>query len=180
MYSTQTNREVNDATKEYWDDNTSRDFSYDFSKEISRNRIHVIIYLSQKYWSFIWEDKNNILNGVEGNSHGHEKECTISVLDTLRSSIAILEKNNGENSGNNSHDNFNIGCLGKSKNVEEVSLNQETQLIAPTGLLIIDIFICNFSDVWCSVCVIIFKSRVLIALIQVINLLCILLLNLSV
>lgn len=147
--------EVSNTTKEYRDEYTSRYFWNNFTKEIRRNWIHIIINLSQEHRPFIWENQDNVLDSIEGNSHCHEEKCTVSVLNTLNSVITILEKNNCKYSSNNGDNNFHIWGLGKSKNVEEVSLNKKTELIAPTCLLTLNIFIRNFSNVWSSKCVIV-------------------------
>jgi hypothetical protein len=90
------------------------------------------------------------LNSIESDSHSHEEESTIPVLDTLGCSIAVLEKNDGEASSDNGNDELNVWSLGKSDSVEEVSLNEKTKLVEPTNLLIVDISISNRSDLWMS------------------------------
>jgi hypothetical protein len=48
------------------------------------------------------------LNSIESDSHSHEEESTIPVLDTLGCSIAVLEKNDGEASSDNGNDELNV------------------------------------------------------------------------
>lgn len=143
MDNTQTNGKVDDATEDDWSKDTNRKFCYDFTKEVGTHRIHVVVYFSQEDRSFVREDQNNVLDGVESDCHSHEEESTISVLNTLRCAITVLEKNDGEASCDDGNDKLNVGSLRKSDCVEEVSLDQETKLIHPRNLLVADI---SFSD----------------------------------
>lgn len=120
------NREIGDTAEQHWDDNTCRDLRDDFTKEVSRHRVHVIIDLSQENRPFIWEDKDNVLNGVEGDSHSHEEESTVSVLHSLSSAVAVLEQNDNEDSSDDGNYDLHVRGLRKSEDVEEVSLQQET------------------------------------------------------
>lgn len=145
-----TNREVSNDTEQHRYNYTSGYFRDDFTKEVRRDRVHIIINFSQEHRPLIWEDENNVLNSIEGNSHCHEEQSTISVLDTLYSIITILEKNDCKDSGNNCYDNLDVGGLRQSENVQKVSLDQKTELIAPSGLLVIDISISDLCNVRCS------------------------------
>jgi hypothetical protein len=126
MYCTKSNWEINDTTKKDWGYDTYRDLSDNFTKEVGCYRIHIIIYFSQENWSLIWEDKDNILDSIKGDCHCHKEKGSVSVLHSLRSSITILEKNNGKNSCNNCNNNLDIGSLWESEGVQEVSLDEET------------------------------------------------------
>lgn len=133
------NREIGDAAEQHWDDNTCRDLRDDFTKEVSRHRVHIIIDLSQEDWPLVWEDKDNVLDGIESDSHCHEEESTVSVLHSLGSAVAVLEQNDNEDSSDDGNNNLHVGSLRKSEDVEEVSLQQKTELITPSGLLALNI-----------------------------------------
>jgi hypothetical protein len=141
IYSGKSDGKVNNATVNYRSQNTGWQFSNDLSKEVSTDRVHVVVDFSQEYWSLVWENQNNVLNGIEGNSHGHEEEGTISVLDSLKGFITVLEKNDGEESSDDGNDELNVRGLWKSDGVQEVSSDQETELIHPTNLVLEDVFI---------------------------------------
>lgn len=50
-----------------------------------------------------------------------------------------MEQDNCEGSCENCHDKLHVGGLGQSHHVQEISFGQETKLVEPTGLLILDI-----------------------------------------
>ena len=126
MNCIQSNGKVGYATEDDWRENTNRKLRYDFTKEISTDRIHVVVHFTQEYRSLIREDENDILNSVESDSHSHEEESTVSVLDTLRSAVTVLEKNDGEASSDDCNDKLHVRSLRKSHSVQKVSSNQET------------------------------------------------------
>jgi hypothetical protein len=111
MCCTKSNWEIDDATEQNRGYDTYRDLSYNFSKEVGSHGVHIIVNLSQENWSLIWEDKDNVLDSIKGNCHSHKEKGSISVLHSLGSSIAVLEKNNCENGCNNGNNNLNIGSL---------------------------------------------------------------------
>lgn len=112
-----TNWEVRDASKQYRDNNTSRNFRNNLSEEVSRHRVHVIVYFTQEYRSLIWENKNDVLDGVESDSHGHEEKGSISVLNSLSGLVTVLEKNDNKDGSDDSHNHLNVGCLRESENI---------------------------------------------------------------
>jgi hypothetical protein len=86
-----------------------------FSEEVRTDWVHIIVHLSQKHWTLVWENQNDALDSVEGNSHSHKEQGTITVLDTLGCLISVVEKDNSESSGNDSNNEFDNGGLGQSK-----------------------------------------------------------------
>ena len=62
------------------------------------------------------------MDRVKGNSHGNEEESTITVLDSLNSTVTVLEQDNTENCSDNRHKELDVRCLGQSDCVEEISL----------------------------------------------------------
>ena len=86
---TQTDSKIYNRAKDNWSQNTRRNFRDNFSKEVRTDTIHIIVHLSQEDRPLIREDKNDILDRVERDSHSHEEERTISILNTLSCSINI-------------------------------------------------------------------------------------------
>ena len=113
--------EVDNTTVNYWRQDRRWQFCNNFSKEVCTNWIHIVVYLSQEDRSFIWENQDNILDRVKGDSHGHEEEGTISVLHTLDRSITVLEKNNCEDCSDNSNNELDVRGLRETDGVKEVS-----------------------------------------------------------
>jgi len=55
-------------------------------------------------------------------------------LDTLDGTITVLEENNGEDGSDDGHNQLYIGGLREAEGVQEVSLQEETELVAPADL----------------------------------------------
>ncbi len=117
MDSAQPNGKIDNATEDCWSKNTHREFCYDLSEEVGANWVHIVIHFSQEDRSFVREDKNNVLDGIERNSHGNKEESSISVLNALGCAISVLEENDGEDCSDNCNDQLNIGSLRKSDDV---------------------------------------------------------------
>jgi len=97
----------------------------------------------------------------------------------LNGAITVLEENDGEDGSDYSNDQLNVGCLRKTECVQEVSLKQETELVAPADVVLGDIGIGDslYPRVLCLM--VVFEWRILIALIEALNPFAVFLLNLS-
>jgi hypothetical protein len=119
--SAQSNSVVNNATKDPWSDEGSWKLCQDFGEEVRTHTVHVVVDLSEKDRSFIREDEDDVLDGVEGHSHGDEEESSISILNSLQGLIHVLEQDDCEDSCDDHHNQLDIGGLRKSDSVQEVS-----------------------------------------------------------
>ena len=90
------NCEVDDWSKYDRGQYTRGYLRYHLAKEVSTHRVHVVVDLSQEDRSLIWEDQDDVLNGVEGNGHGYEEKCTVSVLDSLDGPINIWKEHDSK------------------------------------------------------------------------------------
>ena len=90
------NRIIDDATEDSGCHNTERQLGDDLGPEVRRRLIHIIVDFAKEYRPLIREDKDDILDGVEGDVHGDEEERTLHVLHALLRLIRIVEEKNGE------------------------------------------------------------------------------------
>lgn len=109
------------------------------------------------------------MDGIESDGHSHEEKGTISILDTLKSTITVLEENDSEESSDNGNYKLDVGGLRKTNGVQEVSLDQETKLVAPADLILIVIIILNRRNLVADFLMIISEVGVLIVLMEVFN-----------
>ena len=123
MHHAQSDGEINDAAEDYWCQNAHWQLCDDFAEEVGAHGIHIVVDFSQEDRPLVWEDQNDVLDGVESNSHGDEEKSAVSILYSLWSTVNILEKNDSENSSDYRHNEFNIGCLRQPERIEEVSFH---------------------------------------------------------
>ncbi len=95
-----------------WSQDTGRDLCDDFTKEVGTNRVHIIVDFSQEHRSLIGKDKDDVLDRVEGDCHGHKEQGAITVLNTLDRTVTVLEEDNSENGGDDCDNQLDIGGLG--------------------------------------------------------------------
>jgi hypothetical protein len=108
IYSAQPNREVTNGSEDDGSDDGGGDLSDDLSEEVGGDGVHVVVDFSQEDRALVREDQDDVLDRVERDCHGHEEECTVSVLHALDCSVTVLEKNDAEDSSDNGDDEFNI------------------------------------------------------------------------
>ena len=90
-------------------------------------------------------------------------------MDSSKILTTVLEENDSEEGSNYCNDKLDVRGLRKSNCVKEVSLDQESELVAPSDLLVIDI---GIGDSWilCAILIMsIFQVRDLILMIKVID-----------
>ena len=90
-------------------------------------------------------------------------------MDSSKILTTVLEENDSEESSNYCNDKLNVRGLRKSNCVKEVPLDQESELVAPSDLLVIDI---GIGDSWILSAILImsiFQVRDLILMIKVID-----------
>ena len=66
-------------------------------------------------------------------------------MDSSKILTTVLEENDSEEGSNYCNDKLDVRGLRKSNCVKEVSLDQESELVAPSDLLVIDI---GIGDSW--------------------------------
>lgn len=125
------NCKVNSSREDGWGENTDWQLREHLGPKIGANSIHSVVRFSQEYRSLIWEDKNDILNGVETQNHDDKEKRAISVLDTSQVLADFGEENNTKASSQKCNNKLNIACLRKSQKVQKVSASEQSKLIAP-------------------------------------------------
>lgn len=78
-----TDSEVSDATEGRGHHDTEGHLRADLGPEVRADSVHIIVDFTKENWTFIGENKNDILNSVHGDVHGHEEERTLQVLENL-------------------------------------------------------------------------------------------------
>ena len=68
-----------------------------------------------KHRPLVRENKNNVLDGVEGDVHRDEEQGPLEVLNALDILLSVPEQQNGEAGRERSCDQFDIGCLGQAE-----------------------------------------------------------------
>ena len=165
----QTDREVNDAAVNDRSQDTSWQLCNYFTKEVSTNRVHIVIDFSKENRALIWEDKDDVLDRVECDCHGHKEQGAITILDSLYSTITVLEENNCKDGCNDCDNELNIGGLWETDSVKEVSSQEKTKLIEPGNLVLLNILACDGFNFGMHRLIIILQSRLLITLVEVID-----------
>ena len=90
-------------------------------------------------------------------------------MDSSKILTTVLEENDSEEGSNYCNNKLDVGGLRKSNCVKEVSFDQESELVAPSDLLVIDI---GIGDSWILSAILImsiFQVRDLILMIKVID-----------
>ena len=154
----QTDGEVNDAAINHGGQDGSGQLSDNLAEEVGTHRVHVIVHLTQEDRTFIWEDQDDVLDRVEGDGHGHEEEGTVAVLDSLNRAITVLEEDNSEDGRDDSDNELNIGGLREAYGVQEVSAEEQTQLIPPRDLILLHIRASNGLNFWVNGLDVVLKS----------------------
>ena len=103
----------------------------DLGPEVSTNAVHVVVGLTKEHRSLIWENENDVLNCVEAHSHRNEEQCTVSVLDAGQVLANVHEQHNAEERGQNGDDELDVAGLWQPHDVDEVTLGQKRELVAP-------------------------------------------------
>lgn len=164
--SAESDGEVDDASIDYGCQNGCGQFSNDFSEEVGRDGVHVIIDFTQEDGSFIREYEYDILYGVECDGHGHEEESTVSILHALYGSIAVLEEDDGEDGGDDGDNEFDVGSLRETDCVEEVTFEEKTELVPPGDLAECDFLIADWRDVRADHGRVVFQCGSLVRLVE--------------
>jgi hypothetical protein len=103
----------------------------DLGPEVSTYAVHVVVGLTKEHRSLIWENENDVLNCVEAHSHRNEEQCTVSVLDAGQVLANVHEQHNAEERGQNGDDELDVTGLWQPHDVDEVTLGQKRELVAP-------------------------------------------------
>jgi len=127
------NSEVNDATEDNRGHDGEGEFGDDFSPEVRAGLVHIVVDFTEEYGSFVRENQDDILDSVEGDVHGDEEKGTLHILNTGLVSGDVKEQQNGEKSSEAGGEKLDIGSLGQSQEVEEVSLAKKTELVEERG-----------------------------------------------
>ena len=160
-----TNSEVNDATEDNWSHDREGKFGDDFSPEVRAGLVHIVVDFSEENGSFVRENQDDILDSVEGDVHGDEEEGTLHVLDTSLISLGVKEQEDGEKGSEASSEKLDIGCLGQSQEVEEVSSAEEAELVEERrlGLSLVGSSTIDLRKIWVNLFVIVSESRLFVA-----------------
>ena len=90
------NEIVDDTAEDHWGHDREGKLRDDLGPEIWSSLVHIVIDFSQEYRSFVGEDKDNILDGVERDVHGDKEEGTLNILDTSFVGLDVEEEENSE------------------------------------------------------------------------------------
>jgi len=74
------------------------------------------------------------LDGVERDIHGDKEEGTLNILDTSFVGLDVEEEENSEEGSEAGSEQLDVGGLGKTDQVEEVSSAKKSELIEETCL----------------------------------------------
>ena len=66
------------------------------------------------------------MNSIKSDSHDDKEERAISILDSLKSAVDVIEEDDGKYSSNDSDDKLDVGCLREPDSVQKVPLQQKT------------------------------------------------------
>jgi len=127
------NCEVDDTSENGWGHDGEWELRDNLCPEVWRHLVHVIVYFPEEDRSLVWEDEDNILDSVESDVHRDEEKGTSNVLKSSCVSTGVEEQEDGEKGSQTSSEKLDIGGLWKSKQVEEVSSAEKTELVAETG-----------------------------------------------
>ena len=90
-------------------------FTEHLGPKVGADLVHSIVGFSQKHWSLIRENQDDILNCIETEDHDDEEKRAISVLDTSQVLSDFGKKNDAKTSSQKCNNQFDITCLGKSQ-----------------------------------------------------------------
>jgi len=141
--------EVNNAAEGGGHQDAEGQLRADFSPEVGSNLVHVVVYFTQEHGPFVWENQNDVLDSIHSDVHSHEEERALDVLKLLTVVLGIgfvtrfypvvnanicarLPKEKGhEGGGHASGQQFHVGGLGQTNNVQEVAGRKQLVLVAP-------------------------------------------------
>ena len=115
---------IHDGAEDDWGQQARWELGEDLCPEIGADSVHIVVCFSQENWSLVWEDQNDVLDGVEAHRHSDEEQCAVPVLNSGDVLSNIHEKNDAEECGQNCDDQLDIACLGQPHDVQEVPLGQ--------------------------------------------------------
>lgn len=109
-----TNCIVHSGRENSWSQYTYWQLTEHLSPEVGTNLVHSIVGFTQKHWSLIWENENDILNSIETENHDDEEKGAISILNSSQVLTDLCKKNNAEASCQKCHNELDVTCLRKS------------------------------------------------------------------
>lgn len=125
---------VDDAAVDHWSHDREWKLRDNLGPEVRTDIVHIVVNFSEEYRSFVWENQDDVLDGVEGNVHRHKEEGSLHVLDALHIMSGVEEEQDSEQSSQARRKKLHVRGLRQSKQVEEVSSAKETELVEEAGL----------------------------------------------
>lgn len=136
LLGVESNQVIAYGAEDYWGQQTGRELRDYLGPEVSAYRIHVVVRLSKKHWSLIWEDQDDILDCAETYTHNDKEQRAVSVLNTGCVVGHVVEQDHTEERSQHSHEKLNIRGLWETSDIQEVSLGKQLELIEPSGVLL--------------------------------------------
>jgi len=152
-------------------------FRSDLREEVGRHIVHVVVHFPQKHRPLIRKDQYYSLDCQQSHVQRYEEQCSISVLHTLQVIFDVVVEDYCEEGGDDDDQQFHCGGLRKAILVQEVSFQQETELITPSLVAHRSIFLCQSCNSLRHLLVLVLQFTLLVFFHEVVDLLFILLLN---
>lgn len=108
---THTDSKVDDRAEQARCEDREWKLRHNLSPEVRGAAVHIVVHFTQEHRSFVREDKDNVLDGVEGDVHADEEESSLEILDSLSSLGSVPEEQNGEEGCKSRGDDLDIGSL---------------------------------------------------------------------
>ena len=175
----ETNGVVDDAAEDNGSHDREWQFGDDLGPEVGTCLVHVVVDFTQEHRTLIREDEDDVLDSVERDVHSDEEEGALDVLDAGVISASVEEEKDGKDGSEAGSQKLDIGGLGETEEIEEVSLAKKTELVEEPGLdtLLVGSSLIERHDSWSDLTVVVAEGGGVVLVVEELDALLILLLD---